>query len=205
MVIVSHRREGLAPRPPKFKDVWLEEVRCRDVVHDACGNDGSADGVCMVDAVKGFVASLQDWSSNVLGDLQKRFKKAKGELERYRRRSLSPKTVDREAILRFKVDRLEEQIDIFWKQRAHVNWLVKGDRNPSFFHQCCKERRKINRIGRLKKNDGGWVESKVEKQGFITNYSLHQLIRVVLGHSQCKNYAIVSILLETISRNYDPC
>ena len=80
-----------------------------------------------------------------MGDLQKRLKKAKGELERYRRRSLSPKTVDREAILRFKVDRLEEQIDIFWKQRAHVNWLVKGDRNTSFFHQCCKERRKINR------------------------------------------------------------
>jgi hypothetical protein len=82
---------------------------------------------------------------------------------------------------------------------------VKGDRNTSFFHQCCKERRKINRIGRLKKDDGGWVESEVEKQGFITNYSLRQLIIVVLGHSQCRNYAIVSLILETISRNYDLC
>jgi len=61
----------------------------------------------------------------------------------------------REAILRFKVDRLEEQIDIFWKQRAHVNWLAKGDRNTSFFCQCYKERR-VNMIGNLKEDGGGW-------------------------------------------------
>ena len=60
MDTVSDRREGLAPRPFKFEDVWLEEARCKDVVHDVCGDDGSADGVCMVDAVKGFLASLQD-------------------------------------------------------------------------------------------------------------------------------------------------
>jgi hypothetical protein len=41
--------------------------------------------------------------------------------------------VTKEAVLHFKVDRLEEQIDIYWKQRAHVNWLMKGDRNMTFF------------------------------------------------------------------------
>ena len=64
--------------------------------------------------------------------------------------------MEREAILRFKVDRLEEQIDIFWKQRVHVNWLAKGDRNTWFFHQCYKERRRVNRIGNLKEDGGGW-------------------------------------------------
>lgn len=56
----------------------------------------------------------------------------------------------------FKVDRLEEQIDIYWKQRAHVNWLRFGDRNTNFFHNACSSRRRRNRIGRLMKGDGSW-------------------------------------------------
>jgi hypothetical protein len=100
--------------------------------------------------------------------LEKRLKKGKQELEGCRRMIISQEIVTKEAVLWFKVDRIEEQIDIFWRQRAHVNWLSKGDRNTAFFHQCCKERRH-NRIGKLKKANGGWAE-EVEKQGPIPNY-----------------------------------
>lgn len=79
-------------------------------------------------------------------------------------------------MLRFKVDKLEEQIDTYWKQRAHVNWLMKGDRNTTFFHNACKEGKRHNRIGSLRKEYGGWVESEVEKQGFISNH-FKQLFR----------------------------
>lgn len=68
----------------------------------------------------------------------------------------------------FKLDRLEEQVDVYWKQRAHVNWLQKGDRNTTFFHHFCSERRRNNRLGRMKKDDGSWVEEELEKE-FITN------------------------------------
>ena len=49
-------------------------------------------------------------------------KKAKKELEGCMRIVTSQQTVTKEAVLRFKVDRLEEQIDIFWKQgfNGHV-------------------------------------------------------------------------------------
>lgn len=59
-------------------------------------------------------------------------------------------------------------MDIFWRQRAHANWLEKGDRNTNFFHSWCSERRRRNRIGRLKKDDGGWVEDELKKQNFIS-------------------------------------
>lgn len=85
------------------------------------------------DAIRSIATRLQDWSVNVLGDLEKRLKKAKAELEGCRRRSISQEDVTKEAVLHFKVDRLEEQIDIYWKQRSHVNWLMKGDRNMAFF------------------------------------------------------------------------
>lgn len=94
----------------------------------------------------------------------------KKDLETCRRKSICDETVGREAVLKFKVDRLEEQIDIYWKQRAHTKWLEKGDRNTAYFHHMCSERRRKNRIGIFKKEDGGWVEDEVEKQVFITNH-----------------------------------
>jgi len=78
--------------------------------------------------------------------------------------------VVREELLRFKLERLENQVDMFWRQQAHVRWLQEGDRNTSFFHAMCRERRKRNRIGRLRKDDGSWVEVEEEKRSFIANY-----------------------------------
>jgi hypothetical protein len=67
--------------------------------------------------------------------------------------------VAREAAVRFQIDKIEEQIDIYWKQRSHTKWLEKGDRNTKFFHAACSERRRRNRIGRLQNGVGvGWKE-----------------------------------------------
>jgi hypothetical protein len=48
--------------------------------------------------------------------------------------------------------------------------LQKGDRNTSFFHEACRERRKKNRIERLKREDGEWMEREEEKRTYIANY-----------------------------------
>ena len=69
----------------------------------------------------------------------------------------------REEILRFKLDRLEEQVDIYWRQRAHVKWLEKGDRNTGVFHATCSEKKRRNTVGRLKNDAGGWEETEGKK------------------------------------------
>ena len=97
-------------------------------------------------------------------------KKVKKELEANRRRAIDRDQVAREEILRYKLEKLEEQIDIYWRQRAHVKWLEQGDRNTTFFHAMCRERRRRNRIGRMKKEDGSWVEEEVENCRFISNF-----------------------------------
>lgn len=94
--------------------------------------------------------SLSWWSSNILGGLEKRRKKIKKELEACRRRSLSEDGLSREAVLRFQLDKVDEQVDLYWRQRAHIQWLEKGDRNTSFFHAVCSDRKRRNRIGPLK-------------------------------------------------------
>ena len=101
-----------------------------------------------MDKLRSVANSLHFWNVNVLGDLEKRIKKLKNELERCRRLPIDAYSVQREAVLCYRLDKVEEQVDIFWRQRAHANWLEKGDRNTKFFHSWCSERRK-NKIRKI--------------------------------------------------------
>lgn len=112
---------------------------------------------------------LTSWRTNELGDLEKRRKSIKRELESCRRGVLNAEQISRDGVLRYMLDKVEEQIDTYWRQRAHVKWLQFGNRNMTFFHASCSERKRSNKIGKLKSPDGRWVEEE-EKRRLITNY-----------------------------------
>lgn len=103
----------------------------------------------VTDAVRCVARDLGDWSMNVLGDLQKRIKRVRKALEECRRGPVNEQSVGRMELLKFRLERLDEQEHIYWKQRAKVHWLEKGDRNTQFFHCYATERRKASRIRRL--------------------------------------------------------
>jgi hypothetical protein len=172
VIIITDRpleRGPGAARSFSFEAGWLEEEKCEEVVMEGW-EQGVAEGLCKVDQlVRKVAGGLNSWSSNVLGAWEKQKKKLKKELELCRRSPLTNEGVAREAAVRFQLDKIEEQIDIYWKQRSHTKWLEKGDRNTKFFHAACSERRRRNRIGRLQNGVGGCVE-EVEKQDFITNF-----------------------------------
>jgi hypothetical protein len=92
------------------------------------------------------------------------------ELERCRAGGISREAVTKEEVLRFKLDRLEEQVDTYWRQRARVKWLEKGDRNTGFFHATCSEKKRRNKVGRLKNEAGRWEETEEGKKAVISNY-----------------------------------
>ena len=64
---------------------------------------------------------------------RRNLKQAMRELENCRKQAITPEKVAEEVSLRCLVDHLEEDIDIKWRQRAHVWWLKEGDRNTKFF------------------------------------------------------------------------
>jgi hypothetical protein len=119
--------------------------------------------------VKGVAGDLIEWKKS-LGDLEKRTARVRKELERCRRMSVSQAQIHKEQVLKYKLDKLETQQELFWKQRAHVNWLKNGDRNSKYFHSFASERKRVNRIKKLKKYDGSVVERDEEMAAVITNY-----------------------------------
>ncbi|KAH1063901.1 hypothetical protein J1N35_028888 [Gossypium stocksii] len=43
--------------------------------------------------------------------------------------------------------------EMYWEQRARVNWLKFGDKNTAFFHKHASARRRANKISELETLD----------------------------------------------------
>uniref|UniRef100_A0A0A8XR28 Reverse transcriptase domain-containing protein n=1 Tax=Arundo donax TaxID=35708 RepID=A0A0A8XR28_ARUDO len=154
----------------RFEAGWTQEEQCEVIVENAWKKSKELRRGTVEDCVKEVAIDLWDWSRNILGDLEKRIKKAKKNLEECRRHPINQGNINREAMLKFKLDRLEDQRDLYWKQRAHVNWLEKGDRNTKFYHQYASDRRRRNKIKKLVKDDGGVVTEVAVMCGVVTNF-----------------------------------
>jgi hypothetical protein len=154
----------------RFEAKWLEEENCNAVVENAWLRETRGRGGDAVTALKGVASDLKDWSNNTLGDLEKRIARVKKDLEKWRRMEISKQQVNREHVLRYKLEKMEHQRDMYWRQRAHVKWLEKGDRNTSFFHSHASARKKRNKIKKLVRDDGVVVEGESEMAAVVTNY-----------------------------------
>uniref|UniRef100_A0A0A9BGR6 Endonuclease/exonuclease/phosphatase domain-containing protein n=1 Tax=Arundo donax TaxID=35708 RepID=A0A0A9BGR6_ARUDO len=98
---------------PKFEAKWLDEDGCSDHVLKAWSEAMESGAIGMMEVQKKILGELHDWDRNVLGELEKRISKTKKDLERCRRGRLSQENVNREHVLRFKLDRLLEQHHIY--------------------------------------------------------------------------------------------
>ena len=57
-----------------------------------------------------------------------------------------------------------------WLQRSRIIWLQDGDRNTKFFHRKAVWRARKNKIKKLMKPDGTWVEEEKELGCLVTDY-----------------------------------
>lgn len=72
---------------------------------------------------------------------------------------------DEEKVLKNRIAVLWRNEEIYWKQRSRVKWLNQGDRNSKFFHQSTLDRRRRNKILKIRDEGGQWIE---EESGIIS-------------------------------------
>lgn len=152
----------------RFEAGWVQEEQFGVIVNNAWRLSMDVRGGKVREALQDVALDLQVWSRNVLGDLEKRLKKTRKALEK-RRGSISRNLSNRIELLKFKLERLEEQKNMYWRQQGKVHWLDKGDRNTKFFHQYASERKRRNRIWRIVLEDGRVMEEERDMLAAVTN------------------------------------
>jgi hypothetical protein len=90
------------------------------------------------EAVKNVSMDLWDWSKNILGDLEKRIKRARRTLEECRKNVINGQNVAREAVLSYKLERLEYQRDLYILAPKSTRSLVSERRSKhQIFSSVC--------------------------------------------------------------------
>ncbi|KAK8369199.1 hypothetical protein V6Z12_A01G096400 [Gossypium hirsutum] len=77
-----------------------------------------------------------------------------------------------EEIIEAKLDlNLEiDKIEMYWEQNARSNWLKNEDRNTNFFHSLTSNKHRMNKIMRLRCEDGLVITEEDEMMKTVVSY-----------------------------------
>lgn len=161
-------------RKPKrrfhFDSRWLQYREVEGIIQEAWGkNQVGSRGVRISRKIKQCRMNLSAWSRTLKLNSKKEIKRIKEEIHATRSRNGNNA---KEAIkmLRKQLSEAYKQEELYWNQRARINWLQKGDKNTAYFHAVVNGRRKRNRITRLEKEQGGWCTTEEEFGEEITQF-----------------------------------
>jgi endonuclease/exonuclease/phosphatase family metal-dependent hydrolase len=114
--------------------------------------------------------SLLRWSKGKHGSNAALIKQKTKELELLQRYE-GPENCEEIKNLNGEIEKLLEQEDLRWKQRAKQNWYKNGDRNTQYFHAWANQRRRLNRIQKVRDTNGReWKHPSEVPQVFIHYY-----------------------------------
>ncbi|KAL9687939.1 hypothetical protein QQ045_032350 [Rhodiola kirilowii] len=91
------------------------------------------------------------------GQVKTKITQVKEELAKVKEMVRTEEAIVREAELSSELDEWLLREDLFWKYRLRADWLKEGHKNTKFFHLKASQRRRINRIKRLKNSRGEWT------------------------------------------------
>ncbi|CAD6272130.1 unnamed protein product [Miscanthus lutarioriparius] len=102
---------------------------------------------------------LSGWENSTFGNVKRGLKGMK-ELERLRSDPLRMGPSYEKIKIVDRLVELNHREEIMWKQRSRINRLAEGDKNTRFFHIQATQRRRRNKISRLKLGDGSFTEDE---------------------------------------------
>uniref|UniRef100_A0A803NQ77 CCHC-type domain-containing protein n=1 Tax=Cannabis sativa TaxID=3483 RepID=A0A803NQ77_CANSA len=173
---VSHPNQ---PAPPKkrnsrfrFEQFWLKDPDCSSIIA-AHWNSSDTDQPLnsLLQNIAGCATALQNWHQNKYGSMGRDIAAAHQHSAKLHnvKSSATDHIQQMENADRILDDLLEKE-ELYWHQRARVDWLQSGDSNTKFFHSRAKTRNAVNKIKRLQSSAGGFVHTEEEISAEIVQY-----------------------------------
>lgn len=150
----------------RFENAWVKEPECVALVED-CWHDLQT--VNLIPKLASCSRALDRWGKIYKSKFKDSIDSCRQEIARLRgKRGTEDRRKFLEAKARF--GELLQQREIFWKQRAKVEWLREGNRNTKYFHARATERKKKNSFEQLRNKEGVWCNWENGLQGVISDY-----------------------------------
>jgi uncharacterized protein YjdB len=112
---------------------------------------------------------LEGWGKSTFGHVRLELSKLKRELESLQAvpGRLGPSHA--EIKVTDQIVELNHREEIMWQQRSRIQWLSAGDKNTKFFHMRASQRRKKNKITKLRLN-GQIATDEQEMKNMTTSF-----------------------------------
>lgn len=69
-----------------------------------------------------------------------------------------------------KLEQLWEVEESYWQQRSQIKWVREGDANTAFFHQSTLQRRRRNKVVKLKDRNDVWIDNLRAVRHLVEEY-----------------------------------
>lgn len=119
----------------------------------------------LVEKLRACSRQIMNWNKTRFGNVQKRIKEIKMELEHVQQMERTVHVENMEAKLCTELDEWLAREELMWRQRSRADWLHSGDRNTTIFHARASQRKKKNNISKLEGDDG----EEITEQSAISN------------------------------------
>jgi hypothetical protein len=144
----------------KYENVWQTHADYDRIVNDLWGKTEKGTGLSgFANSLSSLQTGLESWGTSTFGNFKRKHQNLPKELDRVRRNSMGGGPSVEEKRLMEKINEVLYQEEIWIKQRARVNWLKSGDRNTAYFHAHAAQRKRINGIHILYREDGSVCET----------------------------------------------
>lgn len=188
-ILLELRKQIYVQKKHRFRleNVWLKEDDCKHVVKIGWEEAGHME---IMEKIALCGLRLQEWGGGINNEYKRKIKECMERLRKLHSRR-DNYGVNKYNEVRWEFLKLLEKQDIYWKQRSKQFWLKEGDCNTRFFHRFASQRRKINRVERIKDKTGQWCETTAEVQREIEGYFL-ELFTATTRNGQLSNREVVN-------------
>ena len=107
--------------------------------------------------------ALNSWKQDTIGEVHQSIRKLTDKLR-------GEKDIQRWRAILNKISKWRRKEEVFWAQRAKVDFLKHGDSNSKWFHARAKVRYSNNYITGLEQEDGKWTENEGEVRRIVVDY-----------------------------------
>ncbi|KAG6645864.1 hypothetical protein CIPAW_08G152900 [Carya illinoinensis] len=137
--------------------MWVGEQHCEDIIKSTWRiAEWGLNMLAVMNKIKECGGLLDSWNKHCFSNVQKKLHLARQNMEMLNISDLVGELKADHERAREEVQKWLERDEVMWRQRSKALWLKEGDKNSKYFHMKVSQRRKKNRLDKVKEEGGIW-------------------------------------------------